>query len=84
MPTTSSGGRDRGDRYDPYRAAAVSQIGPNTVPNTDGYQSGNIIVTNNRIFNISSAGSTMTFDFEVVGAGQPPVAPVELDGERCL
>lgn len=71
-------GRDRGDRYDPYRAAAVSQIGPNTVPNTDGYQSGNIIVTNNRIFNISSAGSTMTFDFEVVGAGQPPVAPSNL------
>lgn len=71
-------GSDRGDSTDPYRGGYVSQIGPDTTPDTNGYQSGNIIVTNNRIFNISSAGSTMTFDFEVVGAGQPPAAPSNL------
>ena len=71
-------GSDRGDSTDTYRGGYVSEIGPNTTPNTDGYQSGNIVVTNNRIFNISSSGSTMTFDFEVIGAGSPPAAPSSL------
>lgn len=71
-------GRDRGDSTDPYRGGYVTEIGPNTVPNTDGYQGGNIVVTNNRIFNISASGSTMTFNFEVVGTGTPPDAPSNL------
>ncbi|MDC0504115.1 M6 family metalloprotease domain-containing protein [Verrucomicrobiales bacterium] len=71
-------GADRGDSRDAYHAGDVSEIGPNTTPNTDGYQSGNIVVTNNRIFNISASGSSMTFNFEVVGAGQPPAAPTNL------
>ena len=35
-------------------------------------------MTNNRIFNISASGSTMTFNFEVVGTGTPPDAPSNL------
>lgn len=73
-------GYGRGDAGDVYHGGNVNQIGPSTVPNTDGYKGGNIVVTNNRIFNISAAGSTMTFDFEVVGATEPepPAAPSNL------
>ncbi|MFK7850480.1 MAG: M6 family metalloprotease domain-containing protein [Akkermansiaceae bacterium] len=73
-------GSGRGDSTDVYHAGYVNQIGPDTVPNTDSYQGGNIVVTNNRIFNISAAGSTMTFSFEVVGASEPtpPEAPSNL------
>ncbi|MFT5412370.1 MAG: immune inhibitor A, partial [Verrucomicrobiales bacterium] len=71
-------GLDRGDRYDVYHQGGVSEISAATTPNTDGYQGGNIVVTNNRIFNISVSGSTMTFDFEVVGAATPPDAPSNL------
>lgn len=69
---------NRGDADDPYRAGGVSEISPSSTPNTDGYQGGNIVVTNNRIYNISVSGSTMSFDFEVIGSGQPPVAPSNL------
>lgn len=71
-------GLDRGDRYDVYRAGGVSEIGSATSPSTDGYQGGNVVVTNNRIFNISASGSTMTFDFQVVGAATAPNAPTSL------
>jgi M6 family metalloprotease-like protein len=68
-------GNNRGDSGDVYHAAGVSELGPNTTPNTDAYQSGNIIVTDNRVYNISAAGSSMTFDFEVISALTPPAAP---------
>ena len=71
-------GRDRGDSTDVYRSGSNSELGPTTTPSTDGYQGGNIVVTNNRIFNISASAATMSFDFEVVGSGQPPAAPSSL------
>ncbi|MGY8690996.1 MAG: fibronectin type III domain-containing protein, partial [Verrucomicrobiales bacterium] len=74
-------GIDRGDRYDVYHGNGVSEVSSNTTPNTDSYQGGNIVLTNNRVFNISSAGSTMTFDFEVVGAATPPNAPAALTAQ---
>ena len=76
-------GSDRGDSTDAYRGGYVSEIGPNTTPNTNGYQSGNIVVTNNRIFNISSSGSTMTFNFEVIGAAEIPAAPSNLSASTA-
>ena len=69
-------GNDRGDSGDAYRENYVSLIGPATVPSTDSYQDGIVFATDHEISNISSADSTMTFDFN---AGQipaePPVAP---------
>ncbi|MCP4246178.1 MAG: M6 family metalloprotease domain-containing protein [bacterium] len=54
---------NRGDGGDVYHAGGVWAIDETTVPNTDAYQGGNIIVTNNSISNISAAGSSMTFQF---------------------
>lgn len=75
-------GWNRGDRYDPWHAAGENEItvsiDPNTgpYPNTDAYQGNVFVQTDNRIFNISAAGATMTFDFEVVGTpNDPPAAP---------
>ena len=69
-------GYDRGDRYDVYRAGGVSEIGPGpgNYPNTDAYQGGTIIVTDNRIHEISAAGSTMGFTFGEITVPLPPVA----------
>jgi M6 family metalloprotease-like protein len=71
-------GADRGDSTDAFRAGYVSELGPLTVPNTNGYQGGNIVVTNNWIYNISASGSTMSFNFQVVGETQVPEAPSNL------
>ena len=73
-------GFDRGDATDVYRGGNVNQISPTTVPNTHAYKAGNIIITNNRLYNISSSGPTMNFSFEVVGAPvpEPPAAPSSL------
>jgi M6 family metalloprotease-like protein len=73
-------GLNRGDATDVYHASYLNEIDPSTVPSTDGYQGGNIVATNNRVSNISAAGATMTFDFEVVGAPdpEPPLAPGNL------
>lgn len=73
-------GFDRGDSTDVYHGGLVKEIGPATSPNTDSYQGGNIVATDNRIFNISASGSTMTFSFEVVGTPDPdpPSAPSNL------
>lgn len=54
-------GFGRGDAGDLYRAGAQNFIGMNTTPSTDTYQSGSVIPTDNRITQISSAGSTMSF-----------------------
>ncbi|MEP6809073.1 MAG: M6 family metalloprotease domain-containing protein [Chthoniobacterales bacterium] len=53
----------RGDATDVYRSGGVDAIGMNTVPNTDRYKLGTAGPTANRITNISTSGSTMTFDF---------------------
>ncbi|MDO8304045.1 MAG: choice-of-anchor J domain-containing protein, partial [Sedimentisphaerales bacterium] len=69
-------GNNRGDRYDVYHAAGVSQIGtgPGIYPNTDAYQSGNIIVTNNTFHSISAAGASMSFVYDNGSVSQPPAA----------
>ncbi|UCG33905.1 MAG: M6 family metalloprotease domain-containing protein, partial [Phycisphaerales bacterium] len=54
---------NRGDAGDVYHAGGVSLIDETTVPNTDAYQDGIIIVTENSISNVSPSGSSMTFLF---------------------
>ena len=68
-------GNNRGDSADVYHGAGVAELGPDTSPNTDGYKGGNIIVTNNRIYNISNSGSSMTFSFVASGDITIPKAP---------
>ncbi|MCX5634538.1 MAG: M6 family metalloprotease domain-containing protein [Planctomycetota bacterium] len=69
-------GDNRGDLYDVYHSAGVSQIGtgPGNYPNTDAYQSGNIIVTGNTLYSISAAGASMSFVYDNGSVPQPPVA----------
>jgi M6 family metalloprotease-like protein len=76
-------GADRGDAGDVWHSGA--ELGPSNdpntgpFPNTDAYQSGVLIQTNNRISNISSSGATMTFSYQVDGTPtEPPVAPGSL------
>jgi M6 family metalloprotease-like protein len=54
---------NRGDSGDLFRNGAVAEVSHTTVPNTDAYQGGNIVNTGNRIYGISSSGSSMTFNF---------------------
>ena len=56
-------GINRGDSGDVHRGGAVDAIttGPGGYPNTDAYQSGNIINTGHTISNISASGPSMTF-----------------------
>lgn len=78
-------GVNRGDAQDVWHAGFVNELGPSSdpstgpFPNTDAYQSGTVVQTGNRIYNISASGATMTFSFEVAGApSDPPVAPSSL------
>ena len=68
-------GFNRGDGDDLYHKEGVSLLSKDTVPNTDAYQRGNIVVTDNTISVLTSAGPTMRFAF---GKGEigpmPPVA----------
>ncbi|MDH3589574.1 MAG: M6 family metalloprotease domain-containing protein [Gammaproteobacteria bacterium] len=61
---------NRGDAGDVYHGGGVTEIGPNTTPNTDAYQNGNIVSTGNTLSQISTAGATMSFTF-----GQPTAGP---------
>lgn len=67
----------RGDAGDVYHALGVAALGPNTIPdthpNTDAYQTGNIIDTANQLLNISPSGSSMSFDYSDT---PPPPSPV--------
>jgi len=56
-------GANRGDFGDLYRGTDVSLIGPDTKPNTDSYQSGNVRRTGKIISGISFASSVMSFVF---------------------
>jgi M6 family metalloprotease-like protein len=58
-------GVNRGDAGDVYRGGGISAITPATVPNTHRYQGGIVQTSNNKILNISAAGNTMTFDYEL-------------------
>ena len=60
-------GNNRGDGGDVYHGTNVSAIGPSTVPNTDAYQDGVIVITGNTIFNISDSSDLMTFNFDFDG-----------------
>ncbi|MBD5778006.1 M6 family metalloprotease domain-containing protein [Pelagicoccus sp. NFK12] len=71
-------GADRGDAYDMFRAGYRDELSPSTNPSTNSYQGGVDDVTNNRIYNISSPGTDMTFSFEIIGADAPPSAPNSL------
>jgi len=78
-------GNNRGDAYDTWHAGGNNEItvsndpltGP--FPNTDAYQGNVFVQTDNRIYNISTAGSSMTFSFSIVGAPtDPPATPTGL------
>jgi hypothetical protein len=66
-------GLNRGNAGDVYHAGGVSDLGPDTVPDTHAYQGGAVYATDNRIFDVSAAGAAMTFRFEVT-SNLPPVA----------
>ena len=53
-----------GDSGDPYRLGGTNSIGAGpSHPNTDAYQNGTVIVTNNSIYNVTSSAATMYFDY---------------------
>jgi len=72
-------GRDRGDGGDVYQAGGrVGQSDTTTggpFPNTDAYQSGNVLQTGNYIYDISAAGDTMTFIYSRVVPPAPSPSP---------
>ncbi len=71
-------GANRGNVGDLYRAGEVTEVGPDTVPNTDAYQGGAILYTGNRILNVSAPGSTMSFEFQNGSVPTAPAAPTNL------
>ncbi|MEO6809050.1 MAG: M6 family metalloprotease domain-containing protein [Isosphaeraceae bacterium] len=62
-------GVNRGDGDDVYRKGFKSEISHATVPNTDAYQGGTVVTTDNTISEISASGPTMTFKYST---GAPP------------
>jgi M6 family metalloprotease-like protein len=52
---------DKGDIFYSTGSSAEISFGSLNYPNTDAYQSGNIIVTYNTLYNISAASSSMSF-----------------------
>lgn len=74
-------GNNRGDSGDPWHAAGNNELtvslNPDTGPwpNTDAYQGNVFVQTNNRIYDISTSGPSMTFSFEVIGTPEVPPAP---------
>jgi M6 family metalloprotease-like protein len=67
---------NRGDAGDTYHANGTSEISPSTIPNTNAYQSGNIIITDNAITNISASAASMTFTYD---NGTTPLPPQAFD-----
>ena len=65
-------GNNRGDGGDVYHGAGVKTIGPDTSPSTDSYQYGTVAETGIIITDISTAGSTMSFEY--LGATLAPPA----------
>lgn len=76
-------GWNRGSGTDLYRLNGTSQLSATTVPNTDAYQGGNIIVTNNRIQVLSNSGPSMDFQFGVVPPS-PATAPHDRAKNRYI
>jgi M6 family metalloprotease-like protein len=66
--------QNRGDSGDVYHGNGVATINHTTVPNTDAYQNGTIIVNYNAITDISVSGSTMSFNYSNEPVPEPPVA----------
>jgi M6 family metalloprotease-like protein len=56
-------GVNRGDGDDVYRGGFKTEISHSTVPNTDAYQNGTVVNTNNTISEISMTGPSMTFKY---------------------
>jgi M6 family metalloprotease-like protein len=62
-------GQNRGGSQDVFHAGYVNQLLPSSdvdagpFPNTDAYQYGNVIRTNNQILSISASGHVMSFYF---------------------
>ena len=67
---------NRGDSGDVYHAGGVSEIGPGpgSYPNTDAYQNGTILITDNRVHSIAASGTSMSFAFGELASPEPPVA----------
>ncbi len=65
-----------GDLGDYYSSATQSELGPDTVPSSDSYDNGVLKRTGVRIYDISVAGQTMTFKFEILATA--PVGPGSL------
>ena len=75
-------GSDRGDSTDTWHANGNSELtvssapGSGPFPNTDAYQGGTFVQTQNRIYNISASGPEMQFSYQVIGEPvDPPLAP---------
>jgi M6 family metalloprotease-like protein len=55
----------RGDALDVFRKGFRSKLTPETTPNTNAYQGGNIVVTGHRITGISRSRDVMSFRFNL-------------------
>lgn len=61
-------GNNLGDSTDTYRNENLTVLAPETVPNSDAYQNGNIYATGHRISNISAADYSMSFDYNIASS----------------
>jgi M6 family metalloprotease-like protein len=61
-------GNGRGDGDDVYRGGFKTEISHSTVPNTDAYQNGTVVNTNDTISEISMTGPSMTFKYDTVAS----------------
>ncbi|MCH8807332.1 MAG: M6 family metalloprotease domain-containing protein [Planctomycetes bacterium] len=63
------------DAGDVYHAGGVTALHASTTPNTDAYQGGSIIVTNNAISNVSASSNSMTFDYTNASSAAVMISP---------
>jgi M6 family metalloprotease-like protein len=73
---------NRGDAGDLYRSGGVTEISHITSPNSDAYQGGNVVKTDNRLYAVSAPGPTMTFNFSPTPSGNSFV--IYNDGSATL
>ena len=78
-------GDNRGDSGDLWHAngnpeiGVSDQAGSGPFPNTDAYQGNNFSQSNNRIFNISTSSTEMSFSYQIIGEPvTPPATPSSL------
>lgn len=66
---------NEGDNTDLYRSGAVSLLNATSIPDTDAYQGGIVLLTDNTISVLSTSGPSMSFIYDTGSVDdQPPTA----------